>query len=147
MACFFVPIFYLEVYKKRASKKFEKKFSDLALTHNITLSKFNSWRNLYAIGIDYKKGYLLYLNNENDQGDIRLIKLSEVSRCRIFKKENIIKSQKPDFKVITNLGIVISYLNSSKPELKLEFYRDENGNTLGDEINMAEKWAGLIKTN
>lgn len=136
LACFFVPIFYLEVYKKRTTKKFEKKFNDLALKSNMALSKHNTWHNSYAIGLDYKKGRILYLNSKNGQDVIHQIDLSEVVKCRIFREN--------DFNLTTNTGIVFAYRNASKPELKLEFYLSENGYTLGDEIILAEKWAGLI---
>lgn len=48
--------------------------------------------------------------------------------------------------MINKISLVLSYFNSYKPDLSLEFYNNEYDQlTIWNELELAKKWEGIIK--
>jgi hypothetical protein len=146
LSIFFVPIFYYEVYKKRASKKFDKYFTEVARSHDLTLSQHDTWRDRYAIGFDENAGKVIHLRKKNGQDETVLIDLSGIKKCRISKADDKIKTPKGVIKRTSRIDLSLAYRNASKTDKLLEFYRGESGDELRGEMALAEKWSRMISS-
>lgn len=137
---FFVPIFYYEYVKKKFAKKFASHFNEAAQNSSIILSQFDVWRDRYGIGIDSISNRLFYLKQLNGKDEITVIDLNEIKKCRIIKVGDNIKTHNGNQKVTARIGLLFEHVTSTKPDKILEFFKDENGDSLLDEITIAEKW-------
>lgn len=146
LSSFFVPIYYSEVYKKRTSKTFEAYFMDQARQHNISLAQYDSWRDYYAIGMDENAGNVCYLKKKNGQNHFRMVALSGIKKCRVSKTDSKVKTPNGEQKVTNRVELAFMYENSDKADEILEFYTDEYGDTLRNEVPLAGKWSSMINS-
>ncbi|MEX2574950.1 MAG: hypothetical protein WD317_11660 [Balneolaceae bacterium] len=146
LSFFFVPIFYYEVYKKRAAKKLESYFNDLARENKIGLTQYEVWRDSYAIGIDRDSNHVFYLKKNNAQDKTDLVDLSEIKKCRVSRIENKIKTDNGYTKITSRVDLELTHYNPKFSDIKIEFFREEGGNTLRNEVLLAEKWSGVINS-
>lgn len=139
LACFIVPVIYLQRAKKKERTKFLKGFTDLAEQQQLSISEHDFWNHCFAIGIDTSKNKLFYLKKQKETEQKFLIDLSEVEYCRV---NNINRSVNQD-KIIERLELVFTFRNSKLPQKALEFYNKDETMALHDELQLIEKW----KTN
>jgi hypothetical protein len=146
LSFFFVPIIYFEFYKKRKSKKFTSYFNEVANKNNVSISHYDVWRDKYAIGIDSEVNQILYLNKKDGKDEIFLIDLSNVTKCRISKDNQVIKSQTGDQRVTTQIDLNLELKDTKNPILTLVFFKGNNGDSVIDEVALSDKWSKLINS-
>lgn len=146
LSFFFVPIIYFEYYKKRATKKFAAHFNQVAQKNSLELSQYEVWRDQYGIGIDTAAKTILYHKLKNGKENTVLLDLSELKRCRISKEDDRIKTPDGDRRITTRVDLQIEFLSPEKTGVSVEFYKGENGDSVRDEVILAEKWSKMINS-
>jgi hypothetical protein len=143
LACFIVPVIYLQNVKKKEKKKFLQNFLQLAGQQQLTISQYDCWSHYYGIGIDSSKNKLFYLKKDKETEQKIIIDLSEVEKCFLINKNRNIQGSK----VIDQLGLGFSFLHSRLPEKTLVFYNKEESMTVNDELQLSEKWKAIVNAN
>jgi hypothetical protein len=117
-----------------------------AQENNSEISFFDYWDKT-LIGVDnHEINRLFFIRNTPCNVIREKITLSEVSECKILKTERKVKYYKELVNVIDRIELIFSF-NNHRPELSLEFYNtDYDQLTLSGELQLAEKWAGTLKT-
>ncbi|WP_152425248.1 hypothetical protein [Nafulsella turpanensis] len=139
LACFVVPVFYLQKLKKKEKKKFLKNFLDVAAQNGLVISQSDYWRHSYAIGIDSKANRLFYLKKRQGVEQKTVINLSEVVNCRLMNMSRKVN----DSLVVDHVGLNLTFRNASMPEQTLEFYNKEESMGIDDELQLCEKWKAI----
>lgn len=140
LACFILPIIYLQNAKKKEKKKFLKEYMLLAEQQQLTISQCDFWNHGYAIGIDPLKNKLFYLKKLEGKEQKITIDLSEIASCRII---NINKTEK-DYKIVERIQLAFTFRNLRKAEMTLDFFDKEESMTIHDEHQLSEKWNTFI---
>jgi hypothetical protein len=146
LSFFFVPVIYFEYYKKRGTKKFTAHFNQVAQKNSLDLAQYDVWRDQYGIGIDIGAKKIMYLKQKNGQDDTVILNLPELKRCRISKEDNRIKTPSGDRRITTRVDLHIEFLSPEKTDVSVEFYKGENGDSVRDEVILAEKWSKMINS-
>jgi hypothetical protein len=136
LALFFIPVILDWLSKKKNKKTIEQQFLDLAKNKNVKITYHETWRNSKAIGINSGSRKLFYLKKQEGNDQEILIDLAEVKECRIDKKSKM--------NTTDQINLVFTFKNSGNPEKLLTFYRKDQDQALQDEIDLAEKWVGII---
>lgn len=146
LSFFFVPIIYFEYFKKRATKKIIAYFDQVAKKNNLNLSQFDVWRDHYGIGIDAGAKKIMYLKQMNSQDNIVILDIPEIKKCRISKEDEQIQTPDGDRRITSRVALQIEFLTLKKTGISLEFYKGKNGDTVRDEVSLAEKWSKVINS-
>lgn len=146
LASFIVPIVYIEYYKNRDSRKLTEHFTKAAQEKSLRLSQFDVWHGRYAIGLDTRAKTVIYLYKRNGKEEVVLLDLTELKRCRISKEEDVSETGERSRRAPTRIDLRIGYLNPHKNDVTLEFYHRENGDTVRDELILAEKWSEIVRS-
>jgi hypothetical protein len=142
---FFVPIVYFEYFKKRATKKFTAHFIRIAQKNNLYLANYDVWHDQYGIGIDTVTKIILY-HKKNGQENTVLLDLSELKRCRISKVDDRIQTPNGEHRIVTRVDLQFEFLSPEIKDISVEFFEGVNGDTVRDEVTLAEKWSKLINS-
>jgi len=146
LSFFFVPVIYFEYFKKRTTKKLTSHFNDIAKTKNLNLSQVDVWSDKYAIGVDTIANQLMYLKQINGEDETLLIELHDVKSCRISKEVEGTKTQKGSQRGLKKIYLQIDFLSPEKNQEIISFYDEKNGDSVREEITLADKWSKLINS-
>ena len=140
LACFIVPVIYIQRRNKQEKKKFLKEFIHLAEQEKLIISAHDFWNHNYAIGLDANSHKLFYLKRKEGVDQQLVINLSEVEKCSLMNLNRTVN----DSLVIDRLALKFSFRNSKLLEQVLEFYSKEETMAVNDEVQLSEKWRALI---
>jgi len=146
LAFFIVPIIYFEYIKKWGTKKFTAHFNQVAQKNSLDLAQYDVWRDQYGIGIDTDAKKIMYLKQKNGQDNTVILNLSELKKCRISKEDDRIKTPNGDRRITTRIDLQIEFLFPKNKDISIEFYKGENGDSVRDEVFLAEKWSKMINS-
>jgi hypothetical protein len=146
VALFFLPVIYFEIRNRRSSNSFINRFRELAQKNHVSLTQFDSWRDRYAIGLDQYHSKIFYLNKNEAVEESLLIDLHELHQCRIVKNETKTGSPNSPVLAIRQIDLALTFQNPKKPVKIMAFFSDKSGDSLKDELRMAEKWSGIINS-
>ena len=142
LACFIVPVIYLQNVKKQEKKKFLQDFNLLAKQQGLEISQADFWNHSYAIGIDSQKQKLFYLKKNNEQEQKILVDLAELVSCQIINKSRY----EQDTMMVDHVLLSLTYQNPGVAEKTLEFYDKNESMTIDDELQLSEKWNTIINS-
>lgn len=110
------------------------------------IADYDAWENT-LIGMGSNEENILFFIRSTPGGETReKINLTEVSGCRISKSESHVNKKKEDVSLVERISLNFSF-HDHRPELILEFYNnDYDCLTLRGELQLAQKWAGLVTT-
>ena len=145
-ATFLVPIGYFEYYKKRAAKKFAASFKKESKNNSLNLTQYDVWSDQYGIGIDAAAKKMIYLNQKNGQAITVVQALPELKRCRIVKEDTRIMMPDGDRRIPARVDLQMEFLSPDKKNVSLEFYKGKIGDSVRDEVILAEKWSKIINS-
>jgi hypothetical protein len=141
-----LPVVLLYLNSIIKEKRFIKKLFNYAKQSNCIISEYDLWKNT-VIGIDKVVNKLFFIRETIIDECEREINLSEIQNCRIANVNRTINNKNGNYKVTDKLELVFIYREKNKPETKLEFYNsDKDSLILNGEIQLAEKWSGLVET-
>lgn len=143
LACFIVPVIYLQRRNMLEKKKFLKEFLQLAGQQQLTISANDFWNHSYAVGIDTNKDKLFFLKKQEGVDYKVLIDLTEVENCSLLNINRTIN----DSLVIDRLALGFTFRNPKLAEKTLEFYNKEETMAVNDEYQLVEKWTTLINAH
>ncbi len=131
--------------KKRRNRTLAP-LKEFAAEYSTEIADYDSWENT-LIGMGSNEANTLFFIRRTPGGETReKINLAEVSGCRISKSESHVRYNKEDVSLIERISLNFSF-HDHRPELILEFYNnDYDCLTLRGELQLAQKWAGLVST-
>jgi len=112
------------------------------------IQKFDNWDKT-QIGMDQEAGgHLYFIRNAGEQEQREVINLNNVASVRMYKADRNAKVNKESYYIIDRIELILTLKNPAKKEVSLEFYNSAYDHmTLTGELQMAEKWLGLIKSS
>lgn len=141
------PFILKYLFKKAKSSKFLKEFKNQAEKEKLTVSQKEFWNNSYIIGIDDLSKKLLYTKKQNGGGEVTLIDLEEIEKCKIVNVNKTLKNQYSKNYVTDRLVLVFSFLNEPKSEKVLEFYDSTEFMPSEEDISRIQRWSDIINSN
>lgn len=140
IACFVVPVVYIQYAQKKKKKEFLANFLNLAGRQHINITQHEQWNQYYAIGLDGGTNKLFYLKKKDGQEQTALIDLNEVETCSVVNKQRKVHEDI----IIERLDLAFKYRNPKAGEKVLEFYDKEVSMALNEELKLVEKWKNII---
>ncbi len=133
------PFVYYILKNKKKEKLLIQKIQEAARQSGAKLEKTESWRQLYALGLDPVNKLLVYwIDGENPL----TISLYDVRKITVNKKTQAVQgSEKRE--IIDFIGLELQHTSGKKATI-LEFYNEERFSDLSGEILMAENWTELL---
>lgn len=137
----FVPFYLFIYFGKKNTNSIKYKIESLLKDNSITYNSKEIWRNNF-IGICYDRKILTYIQINSNATISKNIPLAETKQCNIIKslnkdKDKVIRLKKLDLEFV--------YKSSSKSNLVINFYDENNDSSEDFETERVEKWHQLIK--
>jgi hypothetical protein len=141
---FFVPIYFLS--RSGASKRKQRLSALLALSekNGLRLSAKEVW-NDYTIGIDDTSKQVVYVKNAEEDHQEILIQLKDIARCSINNISREVKTSAGTQRIIEQIELQFFHKKAELPPVSVEFYDGKKQMQLSGELQLAEKWAALVK--
>lgn len=136
-------IILIRIRRKRREQKILAPLFAFAAENNSEIVSWDRWDKT-LIGIDKKEpGSLFFIRNIPGRNIREQIQLSEVTNCRMYKSERRVTFHKETVNVMDRIELVFTFPH--RREVSLEFYNAEYDLlTLTGELQMAQKWSGII---
>jgi len=140
---FFVPIYLLS--RSGAGKRKQRLSALLAFSekNGLRLSVKEAWNDC-AIGIDDASRKLVYVKNAEEDHREVLIDLKDIARCSINNASREVKTSAGAQRIIEQIELQFFNKKSETPA-SVEFYDGKKQMQLSGELQLAEKWAALVK--
>lgn len=141
---FFVPIYLLS--RSGAGKLKQRLSALLAFSekNGLRLSAKEAWNDC-AIGIDEASKQVVYVKNAEEDHREVLIDLKDVARCSINNITREVKTSAGHQRVIEQIELQFFPKKGEMAQSLVQFYDGKKQMQLSDELQLAEKWAGLVK--
>lgn len=140
LACFVVPVVYIQKAQKSRKREFLARFLQLAGQQQLTITQHELWNQYYGIGLDTGANKIFYLKRKDGKEETILIDMAELEACKMVNKQRKIQTDI----IIDRLELAFKYRNPKLPEIALEFYDKEVSMTLNEELRLTEKWKSII---
>lgn len=140
------PLYLISLNRKNKKKKMLQLLSTFAEKYNCIISQYDICSEK-IIGMDETKKFVFFLAKENDSTVENYIDLSGIKNCKMVHSTKTIKENEESQKITDHIELCFTYLNSSKPEVKWEFYNQENNSQISSELQVVQKWSKLISRN
>jgi hypothetical protein len=141
-----ILVIYISTSKNR-KKKYNEYIVPLlqfAEANNCTVTTTDIW-NTSVIGIDDHRGFVFFIQKSGDGENKAVINLADVFRCKVAEISRITSPKEGSLKVFDRIDLVVTYKDKGKPDSSIEFYSSKTDRlTLAGELQMAEKWCGII---
>ncbi len=141
---FFVPIYFLS--RSGASKRKQRLSALLALSekNGLRLSAKEAW-NDYTIGIDDASRRMVFIKNTEEDHQEVLIDLKDIARCNVNNVSREVKTGGGIQRIIERIELQFFHKKAELPPVSVEFYDGKKQMQLSGELQLAEKWAALVK--
>lgn len=139
LSLFVVPAYLVIQKQKKDKKKLEKFLSELENEKNIRLSEHETWRNK-IIGVDYGSQKALFIIRDKTHNETQIIDLKEISGCSVDRHVVMSETNK-SLQAVDAIRIRFKPRNKSNPDQVMTLFSEENDQTLGSELMIAEAWA------
>ncbi|MEO6905677.1 MAG: hypothetical protein ABI148_04905 [Ginsengibacter sp.] len=101
--------------KKREQKKLLKEFENFAIKNHLSIDKKQELRQS-MIGIDRLNLRFVFLNNRTIPASFHVIKLKDISTCRLIKQKNLPTGH------ISHIFLKFTFKQKSLPDINISFY-------------------------
>ncbi len=141
-------IAYFQIKNRNREKKTFSALQYFALENDGVISSYDHLCNT-LIGIDNREITKLFFIRTTPNKDYReAINLSEIMGCQLHKVERTAHYKGDKVSVIDKIELILSFVDTKKPDVALEFFNtDYDQLTLSGELQLAQKWSGMIKSN
>ncbi|GHA78644.1 hypothetical protein [Pontibacter akesuensis] len=139
LALLAVAAMYFAFNERRKSNGRLRQFTDLGAQHGLEISLCDFWHPGHAIGIDTSKKRLLYVKASAEKEEVITVDLSDVRNCSLLHEYR----DQNGTRVIDLIGLHFTF-RSSKALQTLLFYSREEDLHLREELQLAEKWKGIV---
>lgn len=141
MALFVIPIYYIQHKQKSNANKAKQPFMEAASRHGLQLGQHDFWNEQYGIGLDETNNRLFFWHLDGQKTQAEVIDLDTVKQCSL---ENLHRDVNGN-RIIDTIGLRLSVSGGKASNLYLPFYDKEGSMMLSGELQLAEKWQGIIK--
>ncbi len=138
MALFVVPILYVQRKQKSRTAKLLSDFLRLGESRQLRVTKHELWNDCYGIGLDEGQKKLFYVSTRNSNEQQLLVNLLDLKKSTVASVRREVNGSK----IIDQVGLRLTPREGK--ELYLEFYNKEENLNMSGELQLAEKWNGLI---
>lgn len=141
-----VLVIYRSASKKRQKlhNEYLMPLAELASENGCSITSRDIW-NTSVIGIDEQRHYVFFIQKTADGDRKAVLNLADVFRCKVAEISRITSPKEGSLKVFDRIDLVITYKDKGKPDSSIEFYSSKTDRlTLAGELQMAEKWCGII---
>jgi hypothetical protein len=133
--------------RKKKENNFLKEVINLTGNKDAKISQIEFWRDGYAICIDDNSKKIVYSNTHKGKGEVVIIELAEIEKCRIVNLSRKVNTPDGNNIVTDRLELVFTYRKAGFPEKVLEFY-DSSVYLIADgELPLIEKWQGIVNSS
>ncbi len=137
-------IFFRDGKRKSRTKNLLNNLADMAKIENCNVSMHEVWNDA-AIGINKEAHKLFYVQGKESAITHIMVHLEDIKRSRVSVVSRTIERKSDSQKIIEKISIVLEHKSSVHPDVILSFYdADTDGLTLSGELQLAEKWNGII---
>ena len=140
------PIMIGHFKNARKDKLLLQTLKDSGSAKGLSLTRTDSWKGAYAIGIDPEKRWLIYLRKVGESIQEESEDLSAVSDCRVDITSRTEKTPNGSMTVVEAVILIITYSDKTLGEKKLEFLNNKVFHSLAGERTLAEKWQKKISS-
>lgn len=134
-----LPFILNSIKKRKQHKKVIDNLSNIAKMNDATIEINEIW-NQSAIGIDAKKKILFYSEKAEDDTTFKVLNLCEVQKCSVVKFQDKHQS-------LQRLDLTFDFFDKNKSEKSIAFYNENVTTSLVNELELIEKWNGIIIKN
>ena len=144
-ALLMTPFFFFRDGKRHSrTKNLLNNLTDLAKAENCNVSKHEIWNDA-AIGINNETHKLFYVQGQGADVTRTVVHLEDVKRSRVSVVSRTVERKSDSQKIIEKISLVLEHKSSVHPDVLLSFYdSDVDGLSLSGELQLAEKWNGII---
>ncbi|HEY4650466.1 MAG TPA: hypothetical protein VIG72_03585 [Pontibacter sp.] len=139
-ALFIVPMAYFRTKQKRKTRGILNALSQLNGL-NLSITEFDSWNDIYAIGLDKVQKKLVYTKNSGKGKIQQVIDLTTVTRCELISNYQDVNGNR----VFEAIKLQVAFSNPNQQEIALEFYSNQNSLSVNEELQLATKWQNIVK--
>ncbi len=144
---FLVLVFYVRQKNKKRILKMLSPLHEFANENNSTVTSLDHWDKTLIGMDDSEKSKLFYMRKVHGAEVKLAIYIPEIKTCRLVKTIRTAHLGKEKVSVIDRISVVISFKNTKKTDVELEFYNTDYDNlNLSGELQFAEKWTKLINS-
>lgn len=140
-AVFLVPIFYIQRKQKGQANKAKQAFLEAANEQGLQIGRHDFWNEQYGIGLDEAKSRLFYWHNNGYDPQEVVVDLGSVKRCVVDNVHHDVNGNR----IIDSIVLRVAMHGPKATELYLPFYSKEGNMMLSGELQLAEKWSGIVQ--
>ena len=137
-----------------ASKKRQKMNTEywaplarLAEENGCSITSRDIW-NASVIGIDEQQKFVFFIQKNADGDKKVVLNLAVVFRCKVSELSRTTGPKEGNLKVFDRIELVITHKDKAKADRSIEIYNASTDRlTLAGELQIAEKWCGIINNN
>lgn len=137
------PFVMMSRGKAKREKKLYQKLIDLANQKSAKINKHEALQHL-GIGLDTNNHIAFFYDNQDGKTIEKSVDLKEIKNVNLVKDKTQI--QKKSTEKINRVGIEFLSKNKNQNNVFFEFFNDEKNPQVFGEIQMAEKWVGILQT-
>ena len=145
LAICFIPIFIMKVRSLSKKKGVMRSLYKLADKFNETVFQTGSWNNS-AIGLTKNGSYIFVVSENKKEFKHQSIRLSLFSNCKLINDNSKSPYKEGNFKVTDKIELELTGTNKATERICL-YNREEDGDILTDELQLAETWCKKINEN
>ena len=133
-----VPFLFVVKARNRRKKELLNELKYAAEKHDSDITHYEIHGDI-ALAMDSKKGYFHFLNPESGKSKVTTLDLIDFTQCAVEKEFDDARSSR-----LKRVAIRFTGTASGKKDRSLVFYDIETNYQPSGEIQLAEKWAGIL---
>jgi low affinity Fe/Cu permease len=141
-----LPLILIQSTQKKQKRNTKKSFIDEALKNNLKITEPDFWGTYYTIALDETANKLIYSKIIDAEHNVTIIHLSKIDSCEIVKTHRTFKNKTTSKIETDKIDLVIGYKTSGKSKDVLEFYNVDVNFSMGNEMELLQKWESKIKS-
>lgn len=143
MALCILPFVAMSRIKKNKEKQLLKSLSAIANKYGGNIVQHEIFGN-FIIGLDNSTNSVFFLKKDKEEEVIKHVRLTETKHCRVEETGRTISNKDGNHKLVDRLDLHFTPIDSSKPEVLMEFYNAQDSMQLSGELQMIRKWEKTI---
>lgn len=145
LSIFVIPAFIVIQKQRIEKKKLEQFLSALEKEKNIRISEHETWKNK-ILGVDLASQKALFIIRDKTHNEIQIIELNGFSGCSVEK--NMVTSESDSsIQAVAAIRLRFKPRDNSRPFQSFSLYIEEDDETLGSELRIAEAWAAKFNAS
>ncbi len=137
------PFIIFGINRKKKKCVLRDKLAAMASQKSCTISSYDTWDH-HAMGMDKHNGMLFFYRNGKEEEINLAIDLKGIKKGKLNETSRNIGNKNNNTKVIEKLEMELLPLSEQQQTMRLSFYENDSNTTLGDELQLLQKWVDLV---